>query len=230
MINKTIEAWVLHKQWSGDTSARVSFFTREWGLIHCFYKGGRTPKKQALLQVFTPLWINVVERYDRYYVQSVENASPILHLTGSSLFSGLYVNEVLFYALSPNYSDSPLFDAYLYTLNGLAFAKNKLVLEALLRRFEWNLLHSCGFSFSLTHEVTSANLIAADLCYQFIAGEGFVLAPMGIPGAHILALARNDLSEVAYLKSAKMVMRQAIDHLLGGREIKARTLFFAESK
>ncbi len=230
MTTKTIEAWVLHKQWSGDTSARVSFFTRELGVVQCLYKGGRTPKKQALLQSFTPLWVNLSERHERYYAQTVESISPTLQLTGNSLFAGLYVNEILYYALSPNYSDSTLFDAYLFTLNGLALAKERAVIEALLRRFEWTLLHACGYSFSLTQEARTANLIAEDSYYQFVAGEGFILDSRGISGTHLLALAQDNLSEAPYLKSAKMIMRQAIDHLLGGREIKTRALYFAEVK
>ena len=86
MTTKTLQAWVLHKQWSGDTSARVSFFTRELGVIQCLCKGGRTPKKQALLQAFTPLWLSVDERYDRYYTQAIESISPILHLRGILFF------------------------------------------------------------------------------------------------------------------------------------------------
>ena len=50
------------------------------------------------------------------------------------------------------------------------------------------------------------------------------MASKGIPGEHLLALAEDNLSEAVYLKSAKIIMRQAIDHLLGGREIKARGL------
>lgn len=230
MTIRAVEAWVLHKQWSGDTSARVSFLTREFGVVQCLYKGGRTPKKQALLQAFTPLWINITERYERYYIQSIESISPTLPLIGNALVAGLYINEVLYYALSPNYSDSMLFDAYLFTLNNLVSAKDRLVLEALLRRFEWTLLRTCGYSFSLTQEAKTENVIVADLYYQFVAGEGFVIDSGGIPGEHILALAQDDLGEAAYLKSAKIIMRQAIDHLIGGREIKSRALYFVEAK
>ncbi|MCW8419066.1 DNA repair protein RecO [Fluoribacter dumoffii] len=230
MTTKTIEAWVLHKKWTGDTSAQVSFFTRELGLIQCLYKGGRTPKKQALLQPFTPLWVSLTERHERFYAQTVEGISPTLHLAGSSLFSGLYVNEILYYALSPNYSDPVLFDSYLFTLNGLALARERLIMEALLRRFEWALLHACGYTFSLTQEARTEKLIVEELYYQFIGGEGFVADNNGISGAHILALAQDNLSEPTYLKSAKIIMRQAIDHLLGGREIKTRALYFTEAK
>jgi DNA repair protein RecO (recombination protein O) len=224
-MTKTIEAWVLHKQWSGDTSARVSFFTREFGLIHCLYKGGRSPKKQALLQAFTPLWLSLDERYERFYAKNIESISPTLKLEHHSLFSALYVNEVLYYALSPYYADTTLFDAYLFTLNGMSMTGNRLVIESLLRRFEWALLQTCGYSFSLMQEARTGEVIRETLNYQFIAGEGFIVASQGISGAHILALAQDNLHEMECLKSAKIIMRKAIDHLLNGREIKARALY-----
>lgn len=224
-MTKSLQAWVIHKQWSGDTSARVNFFTRELGLVQCLCKGGRTPKKQSLLQAFTPLWVSIDERYDRYYTRTIESISPMLALEGNSLFSGLYINELLYYALSPVYSDADLFNAYLMTLNGLALSHERLVVESLLRRFEWALLKACGYSFSFTQEARTGVLVATDTYYQFVAGEGFVFASKGIPGEHLLALADDNLNEVVYLKSAKIIMRQAIDHLLGGREIKARQLY-----
>lgn len=227
-MTRSLQAWVLHKQWSGDTSARVSFFTRELGLVQCLCRGGRTPKKQSLLQAFSPLWIAVEERHDRHYANSIESTAPSLQLEGNSLFSGLYVNELLYYALSPIYPDPELFDAYLQTLNGLATTKDKLAVESLLRRFEWALLMSCGAAFSLTEEARTDDFIIPEGCYQFVAGEGFVNASKGIPGEHIIALANSNLNELIYLKTAKQIMRQAIDHLLGGREIKARALYVSQ--
>lgn len=226
-MTKSLQAWVLHKQWSGDTSARVHFFTAESGLIHCLCRGGRTPKKQSLLQPFTPLWISVNERYHHYYSQSIESVSPTLHLAGISLFSGLYVNELLYHCLRPMDPVPDLFTAYLMTLQGLAATQERLVIESFLRRFEWSLLKACGHSFSLTHDARTGEEVFPDAFYRFIAGEGIVLCNKGIPGEHILALADDNLSDIAYLKSAKIMMRQAIDHLVGGKEIKARALYIS---
>lgn len=151
----------------------------------------------------------------------------MLHLEGNALFSALYLNEILYHALSPHYPSEALFEAYLFTLNGLSVTQDKLVIETLLRRFEWTLLKTCGYAFSLTHEAGTNTLISEHLCYQFVAGEGFVSQSKGISGGHILAMAEDNLSEADYLKSAKVIMRKAIDHLLGGREIKARALYLA---
>lgn len=225
MTSKSLPAWLIHKQWSGDTSARVYLFTSELGLVNCFYKGGRTPKKQAALQPFTSLWVNLEERYQQHFLQSLESSSSMIPLMGTSLFSALYINELIYYTMKPFVPEEDLFQAYLYTLNHLSQTEERLPIEALLRRFEWSLLHACGHGFSWSHEAETGELIVGDKQYRFIAGKGFIGAAKGIPGAHLLALAADDLTQAECLKSAKGIMRQAIDHLLGGREIKARTLY-----
>jgi DNA repair protein RecO (recombination protein O) len=225
MTTKSLTGWMLHKQWSGDTSARISFFTRELGLIHCFYKGGRTPKKQAMMQAFTPLWLSLDERYDRYYVRTLESSAPMLPLEHHALFSALYVNELLYYVLQPGIIDESLFDAYLDTMNGLAQTKEQHDIESLLRRFEWMLLKACGFAFSWTQEAKTGMPIMLQAQYQFVAGEGFLRVHQGISGECLLALAADNLQEALYRYQAKIIMRQAITHLLGGRPIKARDLY-----
>lgn len=224
MTTRVMNAWVLHKHWTGDTSARVVFFTRELGLIHCLCRGGRTLKKQAFLQPFTPLWLAVEERYDRFYTRSIEQHQPMLVLSGDSLFSGLYINELLYYALKPQYQDETLFDAYELILLALGRSQDRLVIEGQLRRFEWNLIKSCGHAFSFFQDARSDDAILENKYYQFIPGEGFVLQSGGIPGRYILALGEDNLDDLSCLKAAKMIMRKAIDHLLNGRELKSRAL------
>lgn len=225
MTTKTLQAWVIHKQWSGDTSARVQFFTRESGLLSCLCKGGRTPKKQALLQAFTPLWLTLEERHGYYYARSIESMTPILPLKSHALFSALYINELLYHSVPTDSPEMELFDGYLTTLNGLVLAEEKAAIEALLRRFEWALLKTTGSCFSWTYEAETGLLIEPDTQYQFVAGAGFFVTRQGIRGADLLALAQDDLSDPAVLRVAKLIMRQAIDHLLGGKTIKARSLY-----
>lgn len=224
MATKSLQAWLIHKQWSGDSSVRPCFFTAELGLVRCLYKGGRTPKKQAMLQAFTPLWIHLDERHQHYYVQTVENEASSLLLSGSYLFSALYLNELIYYLLKPFAPEPELFQAYILTLHHLSLAKKEEDAEIALRRFEWSLVHACGHGFSLSHDANGV-AVRAECYYQFIAEKGLVLNPEGIPGTHLLALAEDNLTEKEYRKSAKWIMRQAIAYLLGGREIKARSLF-----
>ena len=225
MITDVLQAWVIHKYWSGDTSARVVFFTREHGLVNCLYKGGRTPKKQALLQAFTPLWLALDVRGDFYYVRHLEMAAAPIQLVGRNIFAGLYVNELLHHALQPHDPHAKLHTAYTCALQDLMAASDRFAIEAVLRRFEWSLLTSSGYHMSLTHDARSARPIVGNSYYRFIAGEGFVLANEGICGVHIIAIAENKLDDAVVLKVAKRIMRLAIDHALGGKEIKTRALY-----
>lgn len=220
----TVEAWVLHKQVSGDTSLWIDFFCRDYGLIRCLYKGGRTLKKNNVIHLFTPLHITFEKRYDRFYIKTIESLTLASFLQGDALFCAYYINEILYYSLKPELADPLLFDAYQQVMQALTSNPQRLILESLLRRFEWTLIHACGYTFSLTKDI-QGNDLKADQYYLFNPGQGFVAHPTGIPGAHLLALANDDLEHFAHLKSAKIIMRQAIDHLLDGRPIKARSLF-----
>lgn len=215
----------MHKQFSGDTSYRAYFFTREQGLIPCLCKGGRSTKKQSLLQVFTPLWVRIEERYGRFYASSIENTEPAPMLGGEALISGLYLNELLYQTLKPASPEADLFDAYWVTLQALSQVQDRAGIESLLRRFEWTLLQASGYGFSLVNEAEDKAPIQAHAYYRFVAGEGFIRQEIGLPGADILALAEDNLDEDRCRKTAKLIMRMAIDHLLGGKEIKTRSLY-----
>lgn len=225
MITDALHAWVIYKAWSGDTSARVLFFTKEHGLINGLYKGGRTPKKQALIQPFTPLWVTMNVKGNAYFVRQIELADGAIPLQGSALFSGLYVNELIYHALRPHDPHPDLYEAYVQTLKALMQASQRPAIEAVLRRFEWNLLIASGYPMSLTHEAHSLEPISLNNRYRFVAGEGFILDEQGMAGAHIIALSQDKLDDHAVLNTAKKIMRQAIDHALDGKIIKARALY-----
>jgi DNA repair protein RecO (recombination protein O) len=218
---------VLHKRWSGDTSAQVTFFTQEQGLISALYKGGRSPNRQALLQAFTPLWVLFNEHRDWHYVHKLEATAPSMFLTGYCLFAGLYINELIYHALRPQDSHAMLYDAYQETLHTLSIVEESLAIEMVLRRFEWALLETCGYSISLTQDVASGMPIIAECRYALFVDKGFVAAEQGMPGAHILAFANGKLDDPAVLKSAKWMMRRVLDHLLEGKVLKSRELLVA---
>jgi DNA repair protein RecO (recombination protein O) len=144
-----------------------------------------------------------------------------------NLFSALYLNELVYYLIKPLVPEYALYTSYVLTLHRLAQAENRSSIEALLRRFEWALLGACGQQFSLVHEAGKPNLIEAHYYYRLIPGQGMVRAERGIPGSDVLAIAADDLTQPDYLRSAKILMRQAIEPLLDGQEIKARSILAA---
>lgn len=225
---RVIEGWLLHKRPLRETSLQVFFFTQEHGLFEGSYRGGRAPKKQSFLQAFTPLSLTVSVSSDRYYVGRVETVLTPMLLQGTALFAGLYLNELLFYALGPFDPVPVLFQAYVETIKKLQNAGTLQVIETLLRRFEWVLLSACGQKMSFTKVAYADDLIQPNQTYHFMANAGFIPDAGGnFMGEDILALANDDLSDLKYLKVAKLIARQAIDGLLGGRILQTRQLFKA---
>jgi len=225
MTNKQLKGWLLAKRESGESSLRAVFFTYEQGIVHCLCKGWRKSNKKTLLQPFVPLWIVLDERKGWNYAKQIEITGSVVRLEGSALFSGLYLNELIYYGLKPFDIHEELYAAYQSSLNLLSSVKGKLDVEAILRRFEWSLLNHCGYAPDFTLEARGMDAVRPEFYYQYIAGEGLYKAERGIPGKHILALAHDNLDDPETLKTAKYIMRKAIHHFLDGREIKSRALF-----
>ncbi|MDF1758832.1 MAG: DNA repair protein RecO [Legionellaceae bacterium] len=220
-------AWLIHKKWFGDSSAYITFYTREKGLISSFCRGARTNKMQSILQQFNYLWVNFTEKPNRFYVNKVELAAPALQLVGDRLYAGLYLNELLYYALQPLDENQQLFDLYEKTLRDLQFALDNISLEILLRRFEIGFLTAIGYGLVLTHDAKSLEPIKENNQYKYIPSVGLVTVERGISGAHIDAIADDNFESREVLQVTKKIMRVCIDHFLDGREIKTRSLYSA---
>lgn len=218
------EAWFLHKTLSGNSSAKVTFFTRDKGIMTCLFKGASKSKKQGLLQPFIPLWLVIDSKKQWHYLKSLESLNAALVFKGEALFSALYVNELIYYALEPLGVYPALYERYEYTLKGLTIASDRLATESLLRGFEWTLLNSCGLLCSFTKDIYG-HAIEASHRYQLQSGHGFIKAEKGLLGEDILTIGLGEFTEIRVLKSAKIIMRQAINHALNGRELSSRQLF-----
>lgn len=225
MITEGWHAWILRRRAVGETSAQVTFFTREVGMVSALYQGARTAKKQAMTQAFMPLWVSVNRRGERFFVREVECLGPSIPLSGDALFSGYYLNELVFYTIRSFESYTVLFEQYAETLALLSAAKNRQELEKFLRYFEYHLLQTCGYQVTLTLDL-SGQPILANQWYHYLAGEGFVLSAGGVfSGADVIAFSEGRFDAPRVLSTAKRIMRIAIDHALDGRPIKAREFY-----
>lgn len=229
MITKTCSAWLLHQKPEGDSSCRCTFISLEEGLISAKYKGARTAKKKASLQLFTPLNISLQQRQERLYINHVELAAASLPLSGKALFSGLYLNELLYYLLKTQEPQPEIVEAYGACLSALSRAGEQSALEIALREFELLLLHSLGYFTAFDQEADSFQPLSARQNYSFIPGRGFVPAAQGYPGAVLLAIAAGAPWDKSMLMVAKQVMRLALDSLLEGRPLRSRALFNASA-
>jgi DNA repair protein RecO (recombination protein O) len=108
------------------------------------------------------------------------------------------------------------------------------VLEAILRRFEFELLQLLGYGVDCFYTHDSQEAILADSSYIFTPSQGFTLTTITDPnhskvkvfnGKYILALGEGNLADIEVLKIAKQISRLAIAPLLGDKPLKSRELF-----
>ena len=218
------DAWLLHHTPSGDTSARLTLFTSEKGLVHASCKGARGLKKRSLIQAFLPLWINLNPQNDWHYVHQIEIRGAPVYLNSLSLFAGCYVNELLYRILKPGMVCPALFHQYEQSLRELSLVTERLAIEIILRQFESALLKESGYMFSFRYDVNGFKM-TAEHHYRFVAGTGFIKSETGFLGETLLAISNMDWKNPSVLQTAKIIMRQAIDHCLDGRELQSRRLF-----
>ncbi|MDG1751201.1 MAG: DNA repair protein RecO, partial [Thalassotalea sp.] len=101
--------------------------------------------------------------------------------------------------------------------------KNEI--EPILRRFENSLLEELGLTidFSIVNEQNEQQ-------FYYIPEQGFIpvidsLSQSRYSKEHLIAIDNQDFSQVEVRKTHKALMRQIINHLLGGKPLNSRQLF-----
>ena len=151
-------------------------------------------------------------------------------LSGNSLYSGFYLNELLVRLLSVEHQAEGIFLDYHRALLALA----KQFCSSHLRYFEMALLLELGALPSLAYD-TQGDLLDNNCHYRFIAQSGFI--PIltsqeshfthgkgSLSGAMLLALASQELQPEQF-NQAKGLMRYLLTPLLGNKPLLSRQLF-----
>ena len=220
-------AYVLHSRAYRDTSALGDLLTLDHGLQRVVWRGARGQRRKLAPQLFVPMLVGMTGRSELKTLTQAEIAGRFSLLQGDTLYSGLYLNELLVRLLTSADPQPLLFAAYQQALEQLA---EGAPLEPVLRRFEWQLLDSLGYGFSLENDANGHPLIAQQR-YIWHATDGLqpitdpLQADAGLPGTALLAMAADDWSAAITLRAAKQLMRQALAAQLGDRPLVSRTLF-----
>ena len=230
MITEEASGWLIHKHPVAEHVVLLTLFTREKGVVRVRMHARRSVKKNAMLQLFTLLWCSLDIRAYGAYVRQIEPLAASCALSGRQIMVGLYLNELIYHALPLNQPEPELFSCYERSLRALQVAGEPAQLEILLRRFEWQLLAQSGLLVSFTHDSQDGAAILADKHYAFDPVIGFVLAAEGFLGAHLLAIAHDEWTAHGVLKTAKRIMRLAIDKLLHGAVLHSRQLYRYSNK
>lgn len=225
-------AYVLHARSFRENSVLLELLCKDEGRISAIYKGGRKAKKQsAKPDLFVPYHISLFGAGELKSVASFElgSMSGLGRLQGVKLFSGMYVNELLYKLLQRDETQQDVFAAYEDVLLALRSTEN---FEAHLRHFEMRLLSSLGYGVQFEVAADGVSNIEAGLNYEFIAGQGFIaIKDKAKPGTRPVSgellhqLAAGQWSTRENLSALKGITQAAIKPLLRGEPLSSRALF-----
>ncbi|MGF7537568.1 DNA repair protein RecO [Providencia rettgeri] len=222
-------AFVLHSRHYSETSLLLDFFTEGEGKIRLLAKGARRNRSplRGCLQPFTPLLIRWGGKGEIKTLISADPVSLALPLTGTVLYSGLYLNELTARVLEFGTPYSALFFDYLSCLQILAASEHTP--EFALRRFELALLSYLGYGVDFLHCAGSGEPVSDTMTYRYREEKGFigslVVDQLSFTGKQLKALASREFPDADTLKAAKRFTRLALKPYLGGKPLKSRELF-----
>lgn len=222
-------AFVLHSHPYSETSLLLDIFTENNGKIKMLAKGARSRRSniKGCLQPFTPLLLQWYGRGSIKTLRTVEAVSLGLPLSGISLYSGLYINELLVRILEQETAYPVLFFDYLNCIQELAVADGTI--EKVLRCFELALLSQIGYGIDFLHCAATGEPVVNNMTYRYYLEKGFVSSVMidrfSFTGKELIALAQREFSDIETLQAAKRFTRLALKPYLGNKPLKSRELF-----
>lgn len=221
--------FVLHRRDFGNTSLLVEVFSAEHGRLPAVAKGAKRGcgSTAAELQPFRPLLLGWVGRGEVKTLVRVEPAGRAIALTGTPLFCGFYLNELLMRLLGRNDPHGALFAFYHAAL--LELARNSDV-DSALRQFELRLLREIGYGVALDRDAVSGEPVLPERRYSYEPESGPTLAAslssgFTVSGYTLLQLAASGELQGEQVKEARRLLRRLLDPYLGGRPLKSRELF-----
>lgn len=209
-------AFILHRRPFRNTSLILEVFSREQGRIVLVARGAAQPKARlrGVLQPFQLLLLAWTERGELGTLIQAES-QQLYSIPASSLFSALYLNELLLRLLAKHDPYPELFNYYQTALTQFAA---EAAIEPLLRQFEKKLLEQIGYGLALEQDSDSGTPIADNSYYTYHPGQGLQAdSHSGLSGKTVLALRDNrlqDIIEPEQLQQVKRLMRSAINACL----------------
>lgn len=221
-------AFLLHHRPYRESSLLVEIFTADSGRIGLVAKGVRGGRKGsgALLQPFQPLLLSWTQRGELGTLTGVEARERAIALSGATLFSGFYLNELLMRLLERHDPHPELFASYETTLHAL---RDPSVAEWALRLFERDLLQGLGYGL-LLEQTADGEPIQPQGSYCYHLEHGPLIRQNSEPclpirGEALLALASGALPGPGARGETKRLMRAALGLYLGSKPLQSRELF-----
>ena len=216
--------FILHSRALGEDKLILQLLLAQHGRMSAVVRK-KQGKRRLALQPFQLFMLQLSGRTELKTVRSIDEASPAMLYSGTVLYSGMYLNELVCRLWPDNLASEQLFELYQHSLQQLwQVQQQHVALEPCLRRFEFALLAELGQPIDF-HTDIDGRPIAAQNQYQWLHEQGFALASCGYSGSHLLAIAEDDWQHADTLRCAKQLSRQLLAPLLGTKPLASRALF-----
>ncbi|MBA3582315.1 MAG: DNA repair protein RecO [Gammaproteobacteria bacterium] len=229
-------AYILHARPFRDTSLILDIFARQHGRLSILAKGARQAKRRAVVfEPFQCLELSWAGRGELPVLAQVETTYSCRLIGKVSMYSGLYLNELLVHLLHKHDPHEALFDDYDQCVRHLE--SPSIVLEGRLRFFEKRLLEELGYGLALltTTDDTGREQLIAEHTYYYDCERGLIdmsfsgdtklsMLPQ-ISGRSVKALLEDDYNDINCLQEMKRLMRYVLNYHLAGKVLQTRTLF-----
>ncbi len=222
-------AYILHSRSFRETSLIVEAFTRGHGRVAVVARGAKSAgsRWRNILQPFRPLLLSWNQKSELGTLTAADQIASPPALQGTSLYCGLYLNELLMRLLHRGDPHAEVFERYRHVLSELA---SEAPPQPLLRVFEKLLLEAIGYAMLLDREYGSGADVQRQNWYDYKPDRGPVLSSGPgkgrVSGAALLALKAENL-QAESLSELRMLMRAVIGYHLGGKPLASLSLFSA---
>lgn len=227
-----VPGYVLHQRPYRNTSMLLEAFTADAGRIGLVARGARRggSRIRPLLEPFRPLLLSWSGRGELRTLTGVESEGWRAPPTGHALLAGFYCSELILRLLGRDDPNPGAYAAYERVLAALAGGAGGH--EGALRAFELQLLSALGYEPPLTVDIASGEPVRGDIDYDYLPEQGPAAAgavraegTVRVPGAHLLALAAGELDDPGVQRSARRVLRAALQPHLGARPLRSREIY-----
>jgi DNA repair protein RecO (recombination protein O) len=221
-------AYILHSRAWRETSLLLEAFTRDHGRVGLVARGVRSPRARLPRSALDPLQALQLGWSGRGELQTLTAAEPAGNppaLSGYTLLSAMYVNELMVRLTARGDPHPALFDRYAALLDELPATRS---LAWSLRRFERDLLAATGYALQLEAEAATGAPVEPAETYDYIPEMGPLVAagPAGsgarVRGSALLALAADAMPRDSEdLAALRRLMRMLIGAQVGERGLQS---------
>jgi DNA repair protein RecO (recombination protein O) len=217
-------AYILHSRPLAEHKVILQLLLPEHGRLSAVARK-KSGKQHSSLQPFQAVTLQLTGQTELKSVKKLEEQGPALLLQGTSLYSGLYLNELLCRVWPDNLASDHLYGLYQTCLHQLALARQQPeAIETALRQFEFALLTELGQPIDWCVDGREQPL-QADMLYQWQHEQGWTLSEQGWSGQVIQQIGAGDWNSASCRRAAKQMSRVFLQPWLGAKPLASRALF-----